>query len=64
MEVIAEKVVWDDVLMLRTIFNRTKRALDIFDIPENLYKRWHESVDEYWAVQSELHKYMSGEKIL
>lgn len=64
MRVLAEKVTWDNVLMLRTRFNEKKRSFDTFDIPDELFTRWNEAIDEMNAVESEIRKYMSGEKMM
>jgi hypothetical protein len=62
MEVIAEIVQWNDVRMLRTHFNKKKRNKGIFEIPDDLFKRWNDSIDEFWKTQHEIMKYQSGEK--
>jgi len=64
LRVLAEKVTWDNVLMLRTRFNEKKRSFDTFDIPDELFTRWNEAIDEMNAVESEIRKYMSGEKMM
>lgn len=61
MEVVSEKVVWDDVEMLRIHFDKKKRGLEYFEIPDKLYEEWNNSIDEFWAVQSKIKKYKSGD---
>lgn len=61
-DVVLEIVEWDDVRVPRTIFSKAKNPADWFEIPSALYERWEQAVNEFWAVQSELLSYSTGDK--
>lgn len=64
MEIIAELVQWNDVRMLRTSFNKELRSRNIFEIPDELFKRWNDSIDMFWVVQHEIMEYQSGRRCI
>jgi hypothetical protein len=61
LEVIAETVQWNDVMMLRISFLKKKYDFNCIQIPQDLYDRWDSAIQEYWKVQHEIKKYLSGD---
>ena len=62
--VVVERVAWNDVLMLRTLFDKKKRQFDWFEIPAELLSRWSICCDDYATIQHEIKQFAEGARVV